>query len=137
LTIRINLDCLNQLAIILEWSSGIVYETQTAGIACRDGRAEGVLIPIAGHTLEEDILQYIYKKYNEHCWDLDVADADHIDFAFQKNYDTKYFTVNRDKLKESREAWIHITIQYPSDYKWPLFKGVSANQAILTWKNSD
>jgi hypothetical protein len=51
---------------------------------------------------------------------------------------TKYFRVDRSKLAQSQEAWVHITLEYP-DQKSGLFSGIIPfpKTAILTWPNSD
>jgi hypothetical protein len=67
---------------------------------------------------------------------LDDADADLIDSILQdRRFDG--VTVDRARLTESHEAWVHVIVARESDLA--LFSGFGPypHPAILTWPNSD
>jgi hypothetical protein len=87
-------------------------------------------------------------KYDGYCWNgIDADDADWIDFvlaelnpAFQRG---PVLTVDRSRLADSWEAWVHVRIG-PHPERHPAnsvdcmpFHGIPAQEAILTWENSD
>lgn len=136
--IEASLHDLKQLGCILQRSTGVIYSNQTGGYACRQPKAEGVFI-----FLDENIFldgewrspmgdiskHFTGEKYNG--WSeaamfegsgIDTETGDFIEERL-RYFGLKNILVNREKLKDSEEAWVHV-IYY-------------GEPAILTWENSD
>jgi Family of unknown function (DUF6210) len=154
------------LSLVVKWPVGFAYFNQTGGHSCLQSWAEGVLVPIpAPSSSTDDRLYEMFgpgSKYGGHCSDgIDEEDADSIDallavhhHAFQGE---RIVRVDRERLRDSWEAWVHVRIgahpkRHPklplrvreraplgSDenaFLWPFF-GLPSDRAILTWTNSD
>ena len=65
---------------------------------------------------------------------LDVGDADFIDGVLSKHSLGDYITVDRDRLKDSDEAWVRVVVHQELS-----FSGVDPLPCpgVLTWMNSD
>jgi len=121
---------LRQLAIILEQPTGVWYYNQTGGISCNQSYQEGILA-ILGNDIGD--LDTAIAQYTLNMFDLDEKDADHIDSLFE--HSTQYLKVNREKLKESNEAWIYVTVD--GNHNLSPFSGFDCKYGVLTWNNSD
>jgi hypothetical protein len=123
-------------AIILE-KSGIVYTNQTHGVACMQSKAEGVLVPFEwDYPLDEPNQSHERRlaQLLEDAMRLTESDADQIDAIFARWPPTACAKVDRTKLNDSGEAWVHIDIEETSESD---LKGFGKCKAILTWPNSD
>ena len=146
----IHLSELSGLFLILKWPSGFAYATQTGGLSCEQSWAEGILVPLglAGQERLDERFGDGRTKYSGGCFngidDDDAAWIDsvlaHLDPAFDRG---PLITVDRSRLADSSEAWVHVRIgphpeRHPRDTFdfWP-FHGIPAQEAILTWENSD
>lgn len=67
---------------------------------------------------------------------MDEENADALDEFFKKYKSTEYLKVDHTRLKDSCEAWVHVTLHYPSE-KHAFFEGIIPDRGILTWPNSD
>lgn len=123
------------IGIIFPMDSGIRFTRQCGGHACHQEAVEGVYAPITPYkaTLFEDELDThfidIPGKYQGWCcYGIDEETAQWLDQLLVK-YADKHgrFTVNRDRLKESKEAWIHLYFERENHFQ----------KCILTWSNSD
>ena len=131
----ITLYPLNQLAIILSEPTGIFYTNQVGGNWCTHPEAEGVLVFV------DDNYSGLYHKiasYTIDLMELTKEDADFLDSVFIRK--AKYLRVDRTKLEDSMEAWIHVVFVKPED-GFPghnlLYSGFDSKSGILTWDNSD
>ena len=142
---------LEQLALILSEPSGIFYYNQVGGCSCRQEEAEGVLVFVedSGKKLHKNLTDYSIEIHRGWLTELREKDADDLDSLFANSEKTNYLRVDRSKLKESKEAWIHVVFEpgLPEDERkycegYPLSGGVycagfSSKCGILTWDNSD
>jgi len=133
------------LGIIVCFPTGVTYTNQTCGTFCLHPKVEGCFIPLRdtnGPTHQpkpEDALtdHFFGPKYRgSGAWKgIDQEDADVIDGVLAQNEFT-HVRVNRDRLNDSHEAWIYVTIE---DDEEGLFSGFGPYPAsgVLTWPNSD
>ena len=128
------------VGIIVAHLSGVVYTNQTGGYATYHPSMEGVFVPLprAGE-LQAALDEHFFDgaKWEGHCYSgIDAGTADFIDQLLSTLPPTRSVRVNRERLKESMEAWIHLTIVRPADDESP-FSGFDGAAAVLTWENSD
>lgn len=148
----VNVDLWNMagVGIVIPYSSGIIYTNQVGGNANRHPSVEGVFVPLSsgGHgsqncenncPLAVELFAYFFNgpKWKGRCYlgAMDGETADYVDTLLKKYRTTKYIQVDRNRLKESSESWVHVNLKYPAGYA--PFSGLSSNDAILTWLNSD
>ena len=107
------------VGIIVAHPSGVVYTNQTGGYSTCHPSMEGVFVPLprAG-ALQAALDEHFFDgpKWEGSC--------------------ARGITVNRDHLRESMEAWIHLTIGRHADDDTAV-SGLDGNAAVLTWENSD
>ena len=139
------------LGLILEWPSGVIITNQTGGTSCLAPEIEGVFIPLRNDCTEKERVlvspeNELYDYFTGHKWvgtgatnGIDSDDADFIDSTIGKTKLFPTIRVNRDKLSESHEAWIHVTVAGDEPCDPPLFSGFGPypRPGILTWQNSD
>lgn len=153
------------IGLIIKCATGVVYSNQACGHCCLRPEQEGAFVPIgdeiampSGDLLskERELLAY----FEGPPWHgsgamtgLTEGDADFIDRVLTKRPDLSYIRVDRSKLSESYEAWVHVTVR---DGDGPLVQTVDPKMglvevrlttfsgfgafplaAILTWRNSD
>jgi len=70
---------------------------------------------------------------------LQAEDADFIDGLLQKVSLFPTIQVDRSRLRDCHEAWVHVTISGDEPCDPPLFGGFAPypRPGILTWQNSD
>lgn len=98
---------------------GEIHDNQCGGYACLQNSAQGTVYPICGMDAVGIMTAYFTgHKWNGWCSDgIDEEAAVFIEMVVPS------FSVDRDKMKESCEAWVH---------------GFFENKpAILIWENSD
>jgi hypothetical protein len=129
------LDC---PALIVPASTNVVYRNQTGGHACVPSYQEGYLVPFAGELRDAcDRLQSLFTgpKWGGWCYDrIDQETADEIDSVLAQVARHGEIVVDRAKLNESWEAWVHVKITGPL---LSLVEHARPSDAILTWSNSD
>ncbi|KNY27594.1 DUF6210 family protein [Pseudobacteroides cellulosolvens] len=99
---------LEQLALIVLCKSGVEYFNQVGGNSCIQKSVEGILTIIFDVN---DIIKDISQNTLGLMY-LSEDDADRIDQILSKYYTTCYLSVDRERLKESAEAWIYVNIYY-------------------------
>jgi hypothetical protein len=131
----VNLWSLEEAALIVEWKTGVVFSNQTGGCACCQREMEGLLIPfnpcdrpVGAPTLREQLAFLINAQY------LTEELAGRIDALLEENYETRGVTVDRSRLRDSMEAWIHVDID---DSLSGIFCGFGRCKGVITWPNSD
>jgi hypothetical protein len=127
--------------------SGVFYYNQVCGHSCLQKFEEGVFSYIRddGNELYKTVSEYLLYKDR-----LAPEDADFLDGQFIRSSDTKYLRIDRNRLNDSMEAWVYVTIDQrsinqPFDdnfkgesvYYNTAFKGFTCTGAVLTWDNSD
>src|SRR5215204_4527094 len=110
----INLYQLDGIGLIVSHSTGVLYSNQTGGYACLSPEFEGVFVPLKDPLVnqQEQLEKYFTgSKWKGHCYNnIDIETADFIDKILKSSYLTSRLKVNREKLNESHEAWIHVNI---------------------------
>jgi hypothetical protein len=138
---------LDRLGLVLLEPSGVFYYNQVCGHACLQKFEEGVFSYIRDEGNE------LYKAIPEHLLNknrLTPEDADFLDGQFMRSFDAKYLRVDRNRLNDSMEAWVYVSIdqrsieqplnnnpESESVYYNTAFKGFTCTGAVLTWDNSD
>jgi hypothetical protein len=159
------------VGLILNYPSGIFFTNQAGGYACMQPSEEGIYIPLHDEVQDQEKALYEYftgPKWNGWCADgIDEETAEFIDQILQASMCTKMLTVNRQRLNDSFEAWIYVTVgdqpsERPSsscgDEGWtddgrtldanaykhlPIhaffypFYGFGTRTGVITWRNSD
>src|SRR5262245_43932351 len=111
------------IGLIVKRSSGVLYTNQTGGYVCLQPMEEGVFVPLTqtleGRAIEPERLLYEYftgPKWRGHCANgIDDETADFIDDVLSKTVDTAFITVDRSRLKDSHEAWVHVDVASQPD----------------------
>ncbi len=158
------------IGLIIKYPSGVRYSNQVGGVACLQWEAEGVYVPLYNDIIPQE--QMLRDHFTGHKWKgacfngIDTETADYIDDILQANITTRFIRVDRNRLDESVEAWIHVLISAPPDKHivnydedkgigvssdgdtmhdkdhampvllYPIF-GFGESYGILTWTNSD
>lgn len=129
------------LGVILLCKSGIRYTNQTGGYACLHPDAEGVYVPLNDSMwgMENALNKYFTgPKLGGWCHEgIDEETASDIDSLLRKSHLTERLSVDRDRLTDSHEAWIHVNIAPKEDSEYTQYAGVDTDKGILTWENSD
>ena len=141
------------LGLIVEYPSGIVYSNQTGGASCLHPEAEGVFVPLhndvegKGRKLvspANDLFDFFEGPKHSGTGaisGLDAEDADFIDSVLAKSSLSGVLSVDRERLRESHEAWVHVVVHREEDneHGLPIFRGLGpySRRGILTWENTD
>lgn len=133
-------------ALLVPAPTGIVYQAQAGGTVCLQPALEGFLVPF-GNDVELDdhrvisLENELFSELASHGQSFDSEMADRLDALLQRYGESHYrpmsrVRVNRDRLHESFEAWVHVIVS-AGEPTVPIF-GVSwPLHAVLTWNNSD
>lgn len=133
-------------ALVVPHPTGVVYSNQAGGHACLQPNIEGFLVPIANevglapsHSFrspENDLFKYFATLHS--CGaPISETDALEIEAIMHQLPLWGGLRVDRDRLKDSAEAWVFVTIE-ESEHRPILVDGIDYPiHAILTWTNSD
>lgn len=125
-------------ALIVPFKTGVTYRNQAGGHSCYQMELEGYLVPIAGDRSDfvgQLTAYFTGPKWGGWCSDrIDAETADEIDRLLAEFARRENITVDREKLGECRESWVHVRIQGPL---LSLIENHETETAILTWPNSD
>lgn len=113
---------LSQLVLIIDTKSGVIYRNQCGGHTCFQNEYEGVITFIEElfYDNENTVLNKI-SALTENVTELDINLADKIDDIFNSSYSCMMLKVDRDNLKNSMEAWIHVIIEKPPEFPLEAF----------------
>jgi hypothetical protein len=134
---------LNQMGLIIFWGSGVVYHNQTCGHACMQRYAEGVLVLPTDPVLVSEIPHERYECPIEPllkamAWGPVVGITDkratEIDVLLKSHPMTAGILVDRNRLRESEEAWVYVTVE-PAELA--VYQGFDSAEGVLVWQNSD
>jgi len=109
----ISLYGLEGLALIVSFPSGVLYTNQTGGVCCCQPMLEGMLVPLESAC---DVEPKLAAFFAEHGGNLCDADADALDVILrtpEASYvvtPTFFLEVDRARLRDSMEAWLHVTV---------------------------
>jgi hypothetical protein len=124
--------------LIVPRSSGIIYTNQTDGYACDHPSLEGVFIPLSNdydHERYQDSLECkLCGIFPEGCGAPTPEMCDQFEHLFEQYPETAGIRIDRDKVDESREAWIWVVLEESERHD---FQGFGHSAAVLTWPNSD
>jgi hypothetical protein len=129
---------LGGLALIVPSNTGVQYRQQSGGHSCLQTEAEGYVVPIAGDmhaAIERLYAHFTGPKWGGWCsTGIDSETADEIDQLLSDVAHRHNITVDRSRLHESWESWVHVRIDGPL---LSLVENSQPASAILTWPNSD
>jgi len=137
--------------LIIEWPSGVLFSNQTGGTSTLHPQAEGAFVPLRndcerdGNRLlspESELLAYFEGPKHRGTGATQGLDPDDADFigSVLSRWRLPQVSVDRARLAESHEAWVHVLIHGDAggDGELPL-QGFAPypRTGILTWSNSD
>ncbi len=141
------------LGVIIDYPSGLVYSNQTGGTSCLHPEAEGVFVPLRNDTgyrdpklisPENDLFDYFEGPKHRGTGatsGLDSADADFIDSVLANCSLAGVLSVDRERLGESHEAWVHVVVhrEEQNEDELKIFRGLGPYPrcGLLTWSNTD
>jgi hypothetical protein len=139
--------------LIIEWPTGVYFAAQAGGTACLLPTLEGLYLPIAndieapsGRLVSPEWRLEEYFVGAPHCGSgatggLDEDDARCIDSILHGWKAASCLTVDRRRLSQSMEAWVHVLIDMAaaSDPQLALMRDFepAPTQGVLVWCNSD
>jgi len=128
------------VGVIITWPSGIRYRNQTGGSACSHPEHEGVLALLTddvGATLNALTEHFEDVKKVPKRVGISHATADFVDEVLHEYPEHTFISVDRDRLDESHEAWVHVTLSpVKSDHDQSV-GWFPAGKGVLVWENSD
>ncbi len=138
----INLWRIDGVGLIIAHPTGVLYSNQTGGKKCLFPEVEGAFVPLKDPLMNQQAeleLHFTGYKWKGNCNSkIDEETADFIDSVLACSYLSKTLKVNREKLADSFEAWIHVVIlQDDRDEYLQEFCGFPSGFGVLTWDNSD
>lgn len=106
------------LGLIILRPSGVFYSNQTGGHYCLQSKGEGIFVPVHDECKEQEknLLQYFTTERQEKIkerpmkYSLYNEDADFIDSVLDLSVATKVLRVDRERLDDSHEAWVYVTV---------------------------
>jgi hypothetical protein len=143
------------LGLIIAVPNGVVYSNQTGGTECLHPEFEGIYIPLRNETEEgasaggrnlelrspeHELVEYFFRGAYEGSgatWGLNEEDAVFIESVLSKWDLGECLRVDRDRLDESHEAWVHVMVVGEESHQAFSGFGPYPRPGILTWKNSD
>jgi|HubBroStandDraft_6_1064221.scaffolds.fasta_scaffold54594_2 hypothetical protein len=136
---KIRLYDLRAVMLVIDHPSGVIYANQAGGTSCLQPELEGVLVPL---ELEPSRLAALFGTASS---EISPAIANAIDKLLASGPGTSSLRVDRARLAESYEAWVHVTGESP-----PVVRDVDATETffgewygfgslhgVLTWPNRD
>ncbi|MCO7223757.1 DUF6210 family protein [Pleionea sp. CnH1-48] len=128
---------LSGAALIIPGPSGIHYTNQANGCTCSQPIIEGYLIPINNDRLltdPEHLETQLCMLFDGFDTGLPEAKATEIDNLLARFPETEGISVDREKISESMEAWVHVIAK---ETEFSCYSGFGEIKGILTWNNSD
>ena len=127
----IDLTWYDNIGLVLKAQSGVFYTSQVAGYVCQHPEMEGVFFPLRVKPGKAEIFS-LAQRFKGRWNHIDESDADFIDKVLRSNGHATVL-VNRARLEESYEAWVHVIAKGGLDG----VSGFDNCEAILVWPNSD
>lgn len=131
-----------ELLLIVEHPSGVVYQNQVGGVTCGQAELQGVLAPLDASA--EAVHRIESCPYPAARDGISAEIADTIDQVLAAEPALHFLKVDRARLDECLEAWVHVKIDSPESdvptlqgpYFGPVY-GFGSVKGVLTWPNSD
>lgn len=144
--VRVDITNPTQLLLIIKHKSGISYSNQVGGFACNQVEIEGSLIPL--HTADlltqlKKVSLNLYENMPEKLADL-IDDLIQTEATQTEQYNCNEWMqgmkVDRSKLDQCQEAWIHIVatpgLSEADDFDSQVILDKEVD-GVLSWENSD
>ena len=131
----------DEVMLVVECPSGVVYENQVGGSACWQAQLEGALSPVDISPESSRRIMELFDPYDPQG--IPPARADIIDAILAAEPGARTLRVDRERLDECWEAWVHVVLESPSsvvtvdDGFLGAWFGFGAARGVLTWPNSD
>lgn len=130
---------LEGVALIIEAPTGVTYSNQVGGHACLQPTYEGALLPVNPDRDPDGPRSDLEIALGEVLINegfLDDTLADTVDAVLARFSPTAGLLVDRTRLRESTEAWVHVIV--PEAKGGPYGESrYPAGRGVLTWLNSD
>lgn len=135
-------DMPDEIMLIVEHPSGVIYENQVGGVVCFPGEQEGVLAPVDVARATVEAVQNLPYRQGAEGISSEIADA--IDALLAAESGARMLKVDRERMQESWEAWVYVQIDAPrttvhklGDGYFGSVYGFGSARGVLTWPNSD
>jgi hypothetical protein len=67
-------------------------------------------------------------------WEMSLEEAEQVDAVLKFYEATQMIRVDRDRLHESMEAWVHVRVEEHPNVN---YRGFGPTSGVITWLNSD
>lgn len=139
------------LGLIIEYPSGVIYSNQTGGTSCSAPCVEGVFVPLRNDyavpsreflSPEHALIAYFEGpkwRGTGATQGIDPEDVEFIERLLSEHRLSHCITLDRTRLRDSHEAWIHVIVTAEEAALTPLFSGFAPypRHGVLTWTNTD
>lgn len=139
------------VGLILPATSGVRYTNQTGGTCCLQPEIEGYFVPLRNDLAldpvellgpDPELRDYFVGPKHRGAGatsGLDEEDADAIAEILAMHHLSGILDVDRSRLVDSHEAWVHVIVFADDSGVAPSFAGFGPfpRPGILTWGNSD
>lgn len=131
------------LGLIVGYPNGVIYTNQTCGTACRQPQFEGVLVPLRNMCLmpSRELVSpenALYDYFTGPKWGgiggpgIGDDDADFIDRLLDQHRLSACIAVDRSRLADSEEAWIHVQVIADEAAPFGMFSGFGPTRAAAS-----
>jgi hypothetical protein len=136
------------VGLVIEHPSGVMYSNQTGGTGCHQPEVEGVLVPVCNDVPLDDptavspateLSEYFAGPAHGGAGatsGLDQRDADFIDDVLRRCGCGDAIKVDRERLRESHEAWVRVNVMSEGVGHFEGFTPYP-RAGVLTWPNTD
>jgi len=138
-TVHVTLHSFPELGLIVKAATGVIYSSQTGGFANLHPHVEGFFVPLRTYFGMRELraLQAFCPSGFTADDGMDEETAVQLEWILAQQGFT-CMRVDRAKLAESLEAWVHVRLSGDLGDKVPLREPrPEALEAVLIWPNSD
>jgi hypothetical protein len=125
------IDCVG--VIIKDNNSPVIYSNQTGGTVCFHPEQKGYFLPIPETSWIGDLYDIDFLYEDEKLNNNNIA-VEKIEEILSSYHLHDFILVDKNKLKESYEAWVHVVIIPKKEI---IESSEEKLYGILTWPNSD
>ena len=135
--LKVTLHAFPDIGLIVKAPTNVIYSNQTGGFSCRHPEVEGFFVPLRTPFGLRELYALQRMKFSDFDEGIDAETADSLE-QMLRHQGLRCIQVDRSKLAESWEAWVHVTVSGELGYKVPLLgPRPDKLEAVLTWLNSD
>lgn len=132
----------DEVMLVVEHETGVVYQNQVGGTACWQAEMQGALAPL--DLSPEGMSQIQNYPYLSARAGISADAADAIDAVLASQVSTRFLKVDRSRIAESFEAWIYVRVDSKeagiseglTEVCGSIY-GFGSGRGVLTWPNSD